>query len=141
MVRAMRRLGILVLAISAAGVLPVAARDRAPIEESYQATALPYPNGSYDDGEGCFYAVDGVHKHLHEFEAPRKGKLEVGIPVITGDWDLFVTDTEGNVLTESSDGNGVAEHTELKMKKAQQISIVTCNWAGEPQVTVEYSFR
>ncbi|MGH2755147.1 MAG: hypothetical protein ACRDLB_12030 [Actinomycetota bacterium] len=137
----MRKLGMLVFVISALGALPAAAGGRAPIEESYQATALPYPNGSYDNGEGCFYGVDGVHKHFHEFEAPRKGKFEVGIPQLTGDWDLFVTDPEGNVLAESSGDRGVPEHTELKLKKAQQISIVTCNWAGEPQVTVEYSFR
>ena len=137
----MRRLGILVCVILAVGVPPVAARDRAPIEDSYQATALPYPNGSYDSGEGCFYGVDNVNKHFHEFEAPRKGKFEVGIPALTGDWDLFVTDPEGNVLVESSGDSGEPEHTELKLKKAQQISIVACNWAGEPQVTVEYSFR
>ena len=137
----MRELAIIVCVILALGAPPLAAQAPAPIEESYQATALPYPNGSYDSGEGCFYGVDGVHKHFHEFEAPRKGKFEVGIPALTGDWDLFVTDPEGNVLAESSDDSGVAEHTELKLKKAQQISIVACNWAGEPQVTVEYSFR
>jgi hypothetical protein len=136
----MRKLGILVCFILVLGAPSLAARG-APIEESYQATALPYPNGSYDTGEGCFYGVDGVHKHFHEFEAPRKGKFEVGIPALTGDWDLFVTDAEGNVLAESSGDRGVPEHTQLKLKKAQQISIVACNWAGEPQVTVEYSFR
>ncbi len=137
----MRRLGVLVLVVLMVGSLPASARMRAPVEESYQATALPFPNGSYDSGEGCFYGVDGVHKHFHEFVAPAKGKLDVGIPLLTGDWDLFVVDPEGTVLTESSGDSGVAERTELKMKKGQEISIVACNWAGEPQVTVEYTFR
>ena len=137
----MRRLGVFILVVLAAAVMPASARERAPVEESYQATALPYPNGSYDSGEGCFHGVDGVHKHFHEFEAPAKGRFEVGIPALTGDWDLFVTDAEGTVLAESSGNSGVPEHTELRMKKGQQISIVACNWAGEPQVTVEYSFR
>lgn len=137
----MRRLVVLVVAVLVAGALPAGARDRKPIEESYTATALPYPNGSYDTGEGCFQGVDTVHKHYHPFEAPSKGLFSVGIPVLTGDWDLFVLDGEGNVLAESSGSQGEPEFTTLKMKKGQAISIMTCNWAGEPQVTVEYSFR
>ncbi len=137
----MRRLGVVILGVLVIGVMPAAARGLKPIEESYSATALPYPNGSYDAGEGCFQGVDTVHKHYHPFKAPSKGLFSVGIPVLTGDWDLFVLDGEGNVLTESSGSQGEPEFTTLKMRKGQAIQIMACNWAGEPQVTVEYSFR
>ncbi len=108
------------------------------VKESYDAIAAPLPNGSYDDGEGCYYGVEMVHRVSHEVEAPFTGTLEVDIAELVGDWDLFIVDDKGEVITESSGSSGEPEHTENRVKKGQVVTIVVCNWAGEPQITVDY---
>ncbi len=117
-----------------------AGQKKKKIRESYQATAAPFPVGSYDDGEGCIHGVDGVHKVTHPFEAPYTGNFVVRIPQLTGDWDLFVLDDNGEVKAESSGSTGEPEETGIRLRKNQAISIVVCNWLGEPTITVEYEF-
>ena len=107
---------------------------------SFDAVALPYPNGSYDEGTGCFYALEPVHRVSHELESPFTGTLEVDIAELVGDWDLFILNEKGEVITESSGSQGEPEHTTNKVKKGEVITVVVCNWLGEPQITVDYEF-
>ena len=125
-----------------AGSVSGAAPKPAPKKESgsFDAVALPYPNGSYDDGSGCFYAPAPVHRFSHALESPFTGTLDVYIPQLTGDWDLFILDEKGEVITESSGSQGEPEHTTNRVKKGDAITVVACNWLGEPQVRVDYEF-
>ena len=107
---------------------------------SFDAVALPYPSGSYDEGSGCFYAPAPVHRFSQELESPFAGTLDVYIKVLTGDWDLFILNEEGDVITESSGSQGEPEHTTNRVKKGEAITVVVCNWLGEPQITVDYEF-
>ena len=118
-------------------VVPANAKPK-KVKESFDAIAAPYPNGSYDEGSGCYYAVEMVHRVSHEVEVPFSGTLTVDIAELVGDWDLFIVDDEGDVITESSGSSGEPEHTENRVKKGQVVTIVVCNWAGEPQITVDY---
>ncbi len=133
----------LIAAVSAAlllSALPAGANHKT-IRDSFTAMALPFPVGSYDDGEGCIHGVENVHKVSHEFSPPFSGVLTVETAQPIGDWDLFILDDAGKVITESSDSQGVAEEVSLKLKAKQNVSIVVCNWAGEPAIEVSYEHK
>ncbi len=138
----LKRLSALTILALVIGCIGGPALGAGPQKErgSFDAVALPYPNGSYDDGEGCFYGVEPIHRVSHELESPFTGTLEVDIAELIGDWDLFIVNEKGEVITESSGGTGEPEHTTNKVKKGEVITVVVCNWAGEPQITVDYEF-
>jgi hypothetical protein len=76
-----------------------------------------------------------------EFKVPAAGTLAVEVSGYQGDWDLLLLDADNEELaTGGSSDLGVPETTEVRFKKAQNVSIVACNWAGTPTATVKYTF-
>jgi hypothetical protein len=132
----------------AALATPAGATTKKPISKTYTATAAApdpsnYAGQSYDV---CAQTVPGSFDK-HEFASPGIGKLKVELSGYTGDWDLLITDAEGNEITSSggSDiGSPAAAATEAataKIKKAKQkYYIIACNWAGASTATVKYTF-
>ncbi|HVE99387.1 MAG TPA: hypothetical protein VNA12_09425, partial [Mycobacteriales bacterium] len=84
-------------------------------------------------------------EHKHEFAAPEAGTLDVTLTGYQGDWDLAVRNSKGANIGESGSGGympvaGTDEKTKIKIKKAEKLTIVACNWAGSPTATVKYTF-
>jgi hypothetical protein len=141
-------IALLVGAAVAGSVLPAIAAGR-HIHGSFTANAFPFPNYSSNTGTekpGCLAGVEDVNWVRQSFKAPVTGKLTVEIEGFTGDWDLYLMDSKGTVLTRS-DGEQVgptmapaAEKVVWKLRRGQKVDIAPCNWAGEPEVEVHYMF-
>jgi hypothetical protein len=127
-------------------VSPALATHKKPISVTYTATATTPDPGNFATGTLC----DGVNpaqtgEHVHEFAAPEAGTLEVTLTNYQGDWDLAVRNSKGGNIGESGSGGypplaGGDEKTKVKIKKAEKLAIVGCNWAGSPTATVKYTF-
>src|SRR5687768_6955339 len=124
-----------------------AAGKKKKIQESFTAQAAPLPNYSSVTGtadRGCLAGVEGVHKVSHAFKVPANGTLSAIVEGFTGDWDLFLTDADGKEIVGSAEdqtaGAAAEESFTLPLKKGQEVNITPCNWLGQPQVEVSYTF-
>ena len=138
---------LLVAGLVAVGLVsPALATHKKPITETYTATAATPDPGNAVTGTLC----DGVNpagtgEHLHEFAVPEAGVLEVILTDYQGDWDLAVRNSKGANIGESGAGGyqpvaGSDEKVKVKIKKAETLTIVGCNWAGSPTATVKLTF-
>lgn len=133
-------------AITAVVASPAVANHKKPISVTYTATAATPDPGNFVTNKLC----DGVNpaesgEHKHEFAAPEAGTLDVTLTGYQGDWDLAVRNSKGANIGESGSGGympvaGSDEKTKIKIKKAEKLTIVACNWAGSPTATVKYTF-
>ncbi len=82
------------------------------------------------------------------FTAPAAGVFSATITKFTGDWDMRLLDSDGEVVTEGSGtdtpntntpGSGV-ESLEVKIKKPGSFTLQVCNFVGGPTATVTYTF-
>ena len=144
---AVLRIGIAgALAAVAVAAQPALAAPRKPIKETYTATAATPDPGNLVTNTLC----DGVNpaatgEHLHDFAVPEAGTLEVVLTGNVGDWDLAVRNSKGATMAGSGSGgyppaSGGAEKIKIKMKKAEKVTVVACNWAGGPTATVNLTF-
>jgi len=127
-------------------VSPALANHKKPISVTYTAAAGTPDPGNAVTGTLC----DGVNpaqtgEHVHQFAAPEAGTLEVILTGYQGDWDLAVRNSKGANIGGSGGGGypplaGGDEKIKLKIKKAEKLAIVSCNWAGSPTATVKYTF-
>jgi hypothetical protein len=124
-----------------------AGKKKKKIEESFVAQALPLPNLSSATGtadRSCLAGVEGVHKVSHPFEAPANGTIAAIVEGFTGDWDLFLTDEAGKEMVGSvqdqTAGASAEESFTYPLKKGQAVNITPCNWLGQPEVEVTYTF-
>ena len=141
-----KSLALLLTAGLAAGVLasPGAAATKKKIEDTITITAVPFPNYSSHTATpepGCVAGEEGVHKVTTPLHVPGAGKLTADM-TFTGDWDLYILNKKGLVLTSSAvdqtTGAAMEEAISLRFKKMADISIVACNWAGAPQAELHY---
>jgi hypothetical protein len=112
---------------------------------SYSVSLLPdpTPNAFHAAGNGNCFNLNPAAVDRRALKVPGKGKLSIVLdspdPTGTGntDWDLYVTDKDGESLGE---GNGATSHEEvvIKFKKAETINVAVCNLAGAPDGTVTY---
>lgn len=143
------------VAVAAAAALalaiasPAAAQKKkkgTKVHETFSASAMPFPNLSSATGtseRGCFAGQEGVHKVSQPFEAPGKGTLKLYMEGFTGDWDLQVKNAEGITIGESlndqiTGGAPPEEEVNVLLTKGQPVTLIACNWLGEPQVDVHY---
>lgn len=145
----MRRIIALAIAGAALAALfagPAAAGKAKRVEGSFGATLAPLPNLSSSTGTakpGCTAGEEGVHWVGEEFTSPGKGTLNFYTEGFTGDWDLYVF--QGDLAIARSDqeqaGPTMAppeEKVSLPMTKGQTVTLVACNWLGDPNVTANY---
>ena len=111
-----------------------------PITGSYRATATPDPTStSQVDNTQCRPTVP-TGMDSHPFTVPAAGSLQVKL-ANKFDWSLAVRDAQGNTLASSDGGLPTdPEATYVTFKKKTKITIDACNFAGEPQVGVSYTF-
>lgn len=108
-----------------------------PIKMTYTASATPDPTPIAF--EIC-QPVTPTARHTTPFKVPAAGTLAITI-AMTGDWALGLRTKSGSTLA-SSDGGGPtdAESIQMKFKKATEVLIDACNFAGGPTAQVSYTF-
>jgi hypothetical protein len=131
---------------------PASAKPRKPIKKTYSVTAASPDPTNYTGavpGSGgysvCAQRVPGSYDKK-AFKAPAAGKLSVTLDNYLGDWDLLITDKNGNELTAGGASDvgtptkNVPESAVVKFKKAGTANIIACNWAGGSTGRVSYTF-
>ncbi|HEX2294065.1 MAG TPA: hypothetical protein VHN37_02020 [Actinomycetota bacterium] len=121
-----------------------------PEADSFIARAAPLPvmqpGVPSPRKESCLRGVEGVHKVSHRFLAPSRGVLDVEMDDFQGDWDLYVLTETGESLG-ASEGSQVLEEAlaeeglVVHLEPHQPVDMVACNWLGELQVTVHFTFH
>ena len=150
----MRRIIALALAATAiaavfAGPATAGKAKGQHLHGSFGATLLPFPKlAAWGDPAGltkpgCTAGQEGVHWVGQEVTAPGKGTLRFYAEGFTGDWDLYVF--QGDVVIASSEhaqaGQELAppeEEALVPLKKGQTVTLVACNWLGDPNVEAHY---
>jgi hypothetical protein len=132
----------LVASLSAA---PALAAKPKKAHGSFGATLAPFPNLSSSTGTprpGCSAGQEGVHWVGFEFTSPGKGTLRFYAEGFSGDHDLYVFD--GDLALARSDQAQVPdmappeEEVSVPLKKGQKVTLVACNWLGQPDVKAHY---
>ena len=137
-----RTAALTLVALAAASVAaPNALAAPKPITKTYTATApLPDPTNAAGGYSVCAQNVPQSF-HVEEFKVPGPGSLKIELTEYQIDWDLLLMDAKKSELAGSgSGGTGDPEVISVKLKKAQTVSIVACNWSGGPTATVKYTF-
>ena len=130
-----------VVAVAAAGSLApaVAAPKPKPIKKIYTVGPLT-PDPTPIAGDICDPATP-TGRHSEPFKVPATGRLKVDID-FTGDWALGMREKKkGTRLSESDSGDPTADESmAVTFKRATEILIDACNFAGSPRATVTYTF-
>jgi hypothetical protein len=119
-----------------------------PITKTYSMQLAPVPDPP--QGTSCVETkLEGVAMHTEKLTVKRAGTLSVKVSGFAGDWDITVVDGSDNTVMEVGSGtstgggapatNGV-DTVDVKVKKATQFLIHTCNFAGTPAATGSYRF-
>ena len=151
----MRRIIALALAAAAVSALfagpAVAGKPKGKhVSGSFGATLAPFPKlAAVGDNlgmtkPGCTAGEEGVNWVGEEFTSPGKGTLRFYAEGFTGDWDLYIF--QGDLVVgaggdQAQVGAELAppeEEVLLPMKKGQTVTLVACNWFGDPNVTASY---
>jgi hypothetical protein len=111
-----------------------------PIHGSYTATAYPDPTSTNPvTSEPCVPTLPTA-KFSKPFKVPAAGILHVELANQL-DWSLAVRDTDGSDEATSDGGSPTdKELVDIPFKRATSVVIDTCNFAGEPNVVVSYTF-
>ena len=141
-------LTIAAAALAAVFVGPASAGGGKHVSESFGATLAPFPKlAAVGDPAGvtkpgCSAGQEGIHWVGQEFTAPGNGTLRFYSEGFTGDHDIYIYDGETPLLrgeqSQVPDGAPPEEELLLKMKKGQTVTLVACNWLGQPDVLANY---
>jgi hypothetical protein len=109
------------------------------VKESYEVGPLTPDPTPIALGEICAPTLPSAIDS-HPFKVPGPGTLKVDIDFV-GDWALGMRDSKGARLAES-DGTTpeTDESMQVKFKKATDVVIEACNFAGAPTATVDLVF-
>lgn len=108
---------------------------------SFDAQALPYPG--QDTGCNDATAPAGFGRVTQPFKAPSNGLLTLNLSGYEGDWDLYITDADGNELasdTAPPGAPGSTSSTSLAVTKGTKYLLAPCNWIGTPLAHAEWEF-
>ena len=111
-----------------------------PITGGFTATANPDPTSNNPGVDtGTCNPTTPTARVTHTFKVPAAGSLHVNVNNKL-DWSADLRDT-GGVLTDS-DGSlpNDPEMLDAFFKKPTTVTIGVCNFAGEPQINVSYTF-
>jgi hypothetical protein len=132
----------LLVAGAASPSLAATKKKPKPIRGSYTAQAAPDPTNDIVGAvcDGVENKAANVSRFDKTFAVPAAGTLHVET-LNTLDWAIALIDTDGSII-ESSDGGSPQdkESVDVPFKRKQKVVLRTCNFAGEPQVTVNYVF-
>ena len=118
------------------------------VHETFGATLFPFPKDErWNDAgftkPGCYSGEEGIHWVAQEFTAPGKGTLRMWMEGFTGDHDMYLYVDEEVFLRGDQAQVGTApappeEEITFTLKKGQTITMVACNWMGQPDVLAHY---
>ena len=145
----MRKLSALLAALTIVSLLaaPAMAGKKVSVHETFGAPLAPFPNYSSITATarpGCAAGQEGVHWVGQEFTSPGKGTLKFHAEGFTGDWDLYVFTADSDVPIARSEndqtqgGAAAEEEILLPLKPKQTVTLVVCNWLGDPNVSATY---
>ena len=138
----------LVLSMASAAI---AAKPK-KVHETFGATLAPFPKlAAVGDAvgltrPGCSAGEEGVHWVGQEFTAPGKGTLRFWMEGFTGDHDIYIYDGDivllrgenGQIPVGTVEIAPAEEELLLPMTKGQTVTLVACNWLGQPEVLAHY---
>ena len=128
----------------------LAAKKIVKVNETFGATLAPFPKlAAWGDAAGltkpgCSAGQEDINWVGQEFTAPGKGTLNFHAEGFTGDWDLYIFDAAHDLpiaFSENDQTRGGAppeEQVLFPMKPKQTVTLVACNWLGDPNVTATY---
>lgn len=115
--------------------------------------AIPVPGGAISNptaGSACSPEVETPQStHVESFKAPAAGTLKVEVTGFVGDWDIALNDGKGKRLAEGDNASvtptnmstgSVVEKLTYKVKKAGDLRIIVCNFAGGASGKGKYTF-
>ena len=141
-IRLLAAVGVVGL-VAAAPALPASAAKPKPkpIHGSFVAQATPDPTSdSPAANKGKCAPATPTARATKNFTIPAKGVLTVELNNKL-DWSGDIRDTDGSVETDTDGGlPNTPEAMEISFKKRTPIVIGVCNFSGEPQITVTYTF-
>ena len=132
--------------IASLGAAPALAGKKKSVHDSFGATLAPFPNLSSHTSTakpGCTAGEEGVHWVASEFTSPGKGTLRFYMEGFTGDHDIYVFQGDLKLAESINEQAGATmapaeEEIKLPLKKGQKVTLVACNWLGEPDVVAHY---
>lgn len=127
------------VAVAAAGTLAPAVAAPKPITKTYEVGPLT-PDPTPIAGDICD-PVTPTAIHSEPFKVPSAGTLKVDIDFV-GDWALAMRDEKKGSRLAESDGTSpeTDESMQVKFKRATDVLIDSCNFAGGPTATVTLVF-
>jgi hypothetical protein len=133
---------LLAVALAAASLSPSAASAD---EGTFSARAVPAPPlGSDMSPDRCFSGTEGVHKVTHPYTPASDGSLTVMAEGFVGDWDLAITDGQGEILAASwmdaTLGGPSREVIRWRVHSGAPLNLVACN-ASSPTVEIVVRYR
>lgn len=147
----MRRIIAVVLAgaaVAAFAAGPAAAGKAKHVHGSFGATLAPFPKlAAVGDPvgltkPGCTAGQEGIHWVAQEFKSPGKGTLRFYAEGFSGDHDIYVFQGDSVIgrgdQPQVPDGAPPEEEISLRLKKGQKVTLVACNWLGQPDVEAHY---
>ncbi|HEX2239566.1 MAG TPA: hypothetical protein VHJ82_00265 [Actinomycetota bacterium] len=140
--------GISVLAALLVGLITMprasAEQRKKTVTEEWQATAAPYPGADDHSDPATECGLENLTFTIHTFTTPAKGTLEARLSDFQGEWDLYVTDTEGRLLASSVNFMaGPQEQLTVPLPAKLDIEIYACNFLGGPtaQGALTYTYK
>jgi len=136
------------LAVLAAGAsAPAMAGGKKPITKSYTMQLMPVPDPPAGSPSCARAQLEGISIHTETLKTTGPGTLKVTVNGFGGDWDITVYDADGLVgVGDGTSTGGGAPATAgedvftQKFKKAAELKISTCNFAGTPNAKGSYTF-
>lgn len=136
------RLVLAVLPIALVGVT-AASSLAAPKEMkgTFDAAASPDPTPTAPGREVC-QGLNPSSRFEVPLKVPAAGKLKVDLTGFLGDWDLTLESKSGAVMAQSAEFvEATTETIQVKFKKASEVVIVACNFAGGPTAKGSFVFK
>lgn len=135
--------GALIVAIGAAPATGAKKRTRT-VSQNWEVVAAPFPGADDHSDPATECGVEGVSYGIHSFSTPGKGTLTTLLSGFEGEWDLYVTNSDGAVLGSSVNFMTVPEEkVTLRLPAKTEVRIYACNFLGGPmaQAELKYVYR
>ena len=143
--RARTALAASLVIVAGVGSLSPALAGPNAITKTYTASAgTPGGVASQAQSQICSPTVPGSTFDV-TFKAPFKGRLTVDQTGFQGDWDLALVQDGTNAAESAQDMTAdpqTPEHIDgFKLKKGEEVTIRSCNFAGGPTASLKYTFK
>ena len=147
-VRSLAVVAALGVLVAGAYAPATAASKKKPITKTYDLQLAPVPDPP--SGTSCLRdELEGISRHTETIKPTGPGILSVKVNKFSGDWDITLMDSAGDEIAAGSGtttGGGAPQQNAedtlvIKIKKAQELRIAVCNFAGTPTATASFTYK